>query len=164
MKFKKRLLTCLEFYWAKRLYVIYLAAFFTAYITDSLRLSAGFKESVLSLWFVPALASGIIARRFVRKVANEKEAALALMQFIAERPYFCTVAELTTRAIAIFAASIGAAAAASIWLKDSYVSIAIALTLFAVAYARLTGRELKKMVEEFQLAEKFREAHEEIKI
>ncbi|MCX8136290.1 hypothetical protein [Pyrobaculum aerophilum] len=74
------------------------------------------------------------------------------------------MAELTTRAIAIFAASIGAAAAASIWLKDSYVSIAIALTLFAVAYARLTGRELKKMVEEFQLAEKLREAHEEIKI
>ncbi|MCX8136291.1 hypothetical protein [Pyrobaculum aerophilum] len=67
----------------KRLYVIYLAAFFTAYITDSLRLSAGFKEFVLSLWFVPALASGIIARRLVRKVANEKEAALALMQFIA---------------------------------------------------------------------------------
>jgi len=163
MRFRKRLLNCVELRWAKRLYVGYAVVLYSLYLAEAAGLLKGVADGVAGLWFLPALAAAVIARRKLLKIMGEQEAALALMELVSKDPYFCTAAELTVRAIALFGASLLVAMVASYWLRNT-IGIVLSLTLFTLLYSRATGRELKRLREELELVERMKKAYEEVKL
>jgi|GEM_PF-2383850 len=164
MRFRKRLLSCIELHWAKRLYLVYAAVLYSLYLAEAAGLLKGVVDSVVNLWFLPALAAAVIARRKLLKIVGEQEAALALMELVARNPYFCTAAELTVKAVALFGASLAVAVVASYWLRNTMFGIVLSLTLFTLLYSRAAGRELKRLGEELELVEKMKKAYEEVKL
>lgn len=163
MQFRKRLLTCLELRWAKRLYVVYAAVLYSLYAAEAVGVLKGLVDDVVNLWFLPALAAAVIARRRLHRLMGEREAALAFMELVSRDPYFCTVAELTVRAIALFGASLSVAIMASYWLRNTMFGIILSLTLFTFIYSRAAGRELKRLREELELVKNMKKAYEEVK-
>jgi len=164
MRFRKRLLSCIELHWAKRLYMGYAVVLYSLYLAEAAGLLRGVVNAVISLWFLPALAAAIIARRRLLRVMGEQEAALALMELVSRDPYFCTAAELTVKAVALFGAALLLAIVAGYWLRDTIFGVALSLTLFTLLYSRATGRELKKLREELEFVEKMKKAYEEVKL
>jgi len=86
------------------------------------------------------------------------------MELVARNPYFCTAAELTVKAVALFGASLAVAVVASYWLRNTMFGIVLSLTLFTLLYSRAAGRELKRLGEELELVEKMKKAYEEVKL
>jgi tRNA U34 5-methylaminomethyl-2-thiouridine-forming methyltransferase MnmC len=164
MRFRKRLLSCVELQWARRLYGAYAIVLYALYVAEAAGFLKGVADKVLGVWFLPALAAAAIARRKLLKIMGEEEAALALMELVSRNPYFCTAAELTVKAIALFGASLSAAVAAGLWFRNEMFGIVLSLTLFALLYSRATGRELKRLREELELVEKMKKAYEEVKL
>lgn len=164
-EFRRRVLSCLQLYWASRLYLIYLVLLSASYIAELLLPQlASATYVVLGLWFLPALAASIIARRRVYKLRDEDEAILAYVEFVGRHGYFCAVAKLTVEALALFGASVAFAVVASIFFRDAYLSLAYGIALFAVLYSWTVSKELERLKKDLELLAKVKRSYERIKI
>lgn len=167
-KFRKRLLACYQLLWLERLYLAYGLLLLLVYTVERLWPSsptAQLKFVVLANWFVPLLAASVIARRKVLGLRNETEAALALMEFVHRRGYFCTAAGLTAMSVALMAVTWLAAVLLSGFLRLDYPAMYIVATaLFVTAFYYYVDRELKRLRQDLELVEKLKTSYERVKV
>lgn len=162
---RARLLTCIELLWAKRLYGIYLIALFSIYFAKRLLGAAWLSHveaQLIWLWFAPALAAAVMGRRRIKAIRDEREAALALMEFVHERRHFCTAADLTVKAVALMGVLSFLSLLMSLLIPEAEVRLALLLALFAALYSRMVGRELKRLRRELELEEELKKSYEKI--
>ncbi|AFA39696.1 hypothetical protein Pogu_1669 [Pyrobaculum oguniense TE7] len=164
-KFRKRLHACYQLLWLKRLYLAYGLLLLLVYTVERLWPSspaAQLKFVVLANWFVPLLAASVIARRKVLGLRNE--AALALMEFVHRRGYFCTAAGLAAMSVALLAVTWLAAVLLSGFLRLDYPAMYIVATaLFVTAFDYYVDRELKRLRQDLELVEKLKTSYEKVK-
>ena len=165
MVWRGRLLTCVELLWAQRLYAIYVAVLFSVYLARRLLGTAWLEEVELrlaGLWFVPALAAVAVGRLRMSDIRDEREAALALMEFVHRRGGFCTAASLTVKAVALLGVLSFAVLMLTPLLPEFHMRLALLLTLFALLYSWMVGRELDQLRRELELLEELKKSYEKI--
>ncbi|MEM1569088.1 MAG: hypothetical protein QXI84_11455 [Thermofilaceae archaeon] len=104
----------------------------------------------------------IVGRALSARVRDEREAALALLEFVGKRGYFCTVAKLTAWTTVILGTLVLATLILARWISEPFVTLAVFTMAFAVAYSRLLYRELDKLKDEIDCLSELKKAYEKI--
>lgn len=162
LHFKRKYTSCLQLLWAARLYTVYLFLFFAGFVLEKL-LAVEATFYILNAWFLPAVIAIVIGRIATARVQDEREAALALSEFVSRRGYFCTVAQLTVEALILFGALTSATLFMGMWIPELYVRVVVFMTAFALIYSRLVNRELRKLKYEIECFDELKRAYEKIK-
>jgi len=162
---RSRLLTCVELLWVQRMYAIYVAILFSVYLARRLLGAAWLEEAELwlaGLWFVPALAAVAVGRLRTSDIRDEREAALALMEFVHRLGGFCTAASLTVKAVVLLGVLSFAVLMLTPLLPEFYMRLALLLILFAPLYSWIVNRELDQLRRELELLEELKKSYEKI--
>lgn len=171
MKPRRRLVSCLQLMWAKRIFTAYfflaLGAAAAYILLDLLAPTYVYLALALELYlFIAALplalAAAVAGRIQARRVKDDREALLALMQIAHERGAFCVKAELVARAFAYFGISI---VVMVLTLRLPFpLSLPLSAGVFVILYSRFVSRMIETIAEELEYVRKLREKYEELGI